>query len=124
MSKTPISFSLICLSLIAFAQARAERKPIVVEQGTYTVHMLLHPIGKEDYTVLDEGDGRSRMTITSTSSGFSPKCRIRSSQFAAPATAPLSISPELPSNSTDAPLNRWPVTFGAFSGTGSTSLPK
>jgi imidazolonepropionase-like amidohydrolase len=101
MSKTPIPFSLICLSLIAFTQAFAERKPIVVEQGTYTIHMLLHTIGNEDYTVLDEGEGRSRMTITSTSSDRGMKRSLSSTLEMRARATPLRLQQTVTTSSGD-----------------------
>jgi imidazolonepropionase-like amidohydrolase len=101
MSKTPVSLSLICLSLIAFTQARAQRKPIIIEQGTYTIHMLLHTIGKEDYTVLDQGAGRSLMTITSTSSDRGMKRSLTSQLEMGPRATPRSLEQTLTTDSGD-----------------------
>ncbi len=78
MRKSPVPFSLIFLTLIAAPQAHAERKPIIVEQGSYTIHMLLHPIGTETYTVADEGAGRSLLSIRSTSSDRGMKRTVSS----------------------------------------------
>ena len=99
MSKSPISFTLICLSMMACAQARAERKPIVVEQGTYTIHMLLHAIGTESYTVTDEGDGHQRLTITATSSDRGMKRSLTSTLEMGPRATPLQLDQDLTTTS-------------------------
>jgi imidazolonepropionase-like amidohydrolase len=68
MRKSPVPYPLIFLAMLAAPQAHAARKPIVIEQGSYTIHMLLHTIGTETYTVTDEGSGHSLLTINATSS--------------------------------------------------------
>jgi imidazolonepropionase-like amidohydrolase len=53
------------------AQARAQKAaaPLVIEHGVYTVHLLLHPIGREEYTVTEHGDPmHTELRTTSTSS--------------------------------------------------------
>jgi len=56
--------SLAALSLLP-AIAAAQQQPLVVEHGVYQVHLLLHTIGTEEYTITAAGDGR-RVLTTST----------------------------------------------------------
>jgi imidazolonepropionase-like amidohydrolase len=57
--------SLAALSLLP-ALAAAQQQPLVVEHGVYQVHLLLHTIGTEEYTITDTRDSR-RVLTTSTS---------------------------------------------------------
>src|ERR1700693_1852173 len=50
------------------AQSKPDRAPRVIEQGKYTIHLLLHAIGTENYTVSQLGPNRTVMTTMSTSS--------------------------------------------------------
>jgi hypothetical protein len=59
---------LLCLLLVGGASLRGENKPLVVEEGRYSIHLLLHTIGTESYTVTETAPGRLVMTTTSTSS--------------------------------------------------------
>lgn len=60
----PSAKSLIfLLALTATAHAQ-QPQPLMVEHGVYQVHLLLHAIGTEEYTISDLRDGRR--TITST----------------------------------------------------------
>ena len=59
---------LLCLLLSASSTLRAQRQPVIVEHGRYTIHLLLHPIGTEEYTVTASGPGRDTMTTVSTTS--------------------------------------------------------
>jgi imidazolonepropionase-like amidohydrolase len=53
-------------------------KPLIVEQGRYTLHLLLHAIGTEDYTVSQSGPNRTAMITTSTSSDRGTKRTVTS----------------------------------------------
>jgi imidazolonepropionase-like amidohydrolase len=53
-------------------------KPLIVEQGRYTLHLLLHAIGTEDYAVSRLGPNRTAMTTTSTSSDRGTKRTVTS----------------------------------------------
>ena len=55
--------SLAALSLLS-ALAAASQQPPVIEQGVYQVHLLLHAIGTEDYTIADTGEGHRVLTTT------------------------------------------------------------
>ena len=57
--------SLAALSLLPVLAA-AQQQPLVVEHGVYQVHLLLHTIGTEEYTITDTRDGR-RVLTTATS---------------------------------------------------------
>jgi imidazolonepropionase-like amidohydrolase len=59
---------LLCLLFVGGASLRGENKPLVVEEGRYSIHLLLHTIGTESYTVTETAPGRLVMTTTSTSS--------------------------------------------------------
>jgi imidazolonepropionase-like amidohydrolase len=59
---------LLCFLFVGDAGLYAQNKPLVVEQGRYSIHMLLHKIGTETYAVTETTPGRMVMTTTSTSS--------------------------------------------------------
>jgi len=59
---------LLCLLFVGGASLRGQNKPLVVEEGRYSIHLLLHTIGTESYTVTETAPGRLVMTTTSTSS--------------------------------------------------------
>ena len=56
---------LAVLSLLP-AIADAQQQPVVVEHGLYQVHLLLHAIGTEEYTITDARDGRRVLTTTTS----------------------------------------------------------
>ncbi len=53
------------LVLLCAAGAWGQAAPVVVEHGTYTIHSLLHAIGREEYAVGRAGDGGLEMATTS-----------------------------------------------------------
>jgi imidazolonepropionase-like amidohydrolase len=59
---------LLGLLFVGGAPLRGQNKPLVVEEGRYSIHLLLHTIGTESYTVTETAPGRLVMTTTSTSS--------------------------------------------------------
>jgi imidazolonepropionase-like amidohydrolase len=59
---------LLGLLFVGGAPLRGQNKPLVVEEGRYSIHLLLHTIGTESYTVMETAPGRLVMTTTSTSS--------------------------------------------------------
>src|SRR5580698_11676894 len=61
-------FRPLCLLFVAVSFSRAQQKPLLVEHGRYTVHLLLHAIGTEEYTVTEAHPGHSVMTTTWTAS--------------------------------------------------------
>jgi imidazolonepropionase-like amidohydrolase len=73
--------------------AAAQSAPVVIEHGVYTIHLLLHPIGQEEYTVT-QPLGAPGATLRSTSSS-SDRGMKRLSQVTlqlGPAYAPLELS--------------------------------
>src|SRR5262249_48485902 len=57
-----------CLLLPGGGWLRAQSKPLVVEESKYTVHLLLHTIGTESYTVTQTAPGHMVMMTTTTTS--------------------------------------------------------
>ena len=51
---------------LALAAQQTHPKPLLVEHGVYQIHLLLHPIGTEEYTVEDLRDGRRSLTTNSS----------------------------------------------------------
>jgi imidazolonepropionase-like amidohydrolase len=60
--------ALLCLLFARGEWLGAQNKPLMVEEGRYSIHLLLHTIGTESYTVTETAPGRMVMTTTSTSS--------------------------------------------------------
>ena len=60
--------TLLCLLLTGGEWLHGQSKPLMVEEGRYSVHLLLHTIGTESYTVTETAPGRMVMTTTSTTS--------------------------------------------------------
>jgi len=57
----------LCLIALTFEfTAPAQQKPLIVEYGTYDVHLIEHNIGTEEYTVTDFGSHRELTVSTST----------------------------------------------------------
>jgi imidazolonepropionase-like amidohydrolase len=57
-------FAAIGLLVVSVA-VQAQQKPLMIEHGTYTIHFLLHAIGKEEYRVFEQPDGTLEMQTTS-----------------------------------------------------------
>ncbi|CAN5533522.1 hypothetical protein BH10ACI4_BH10ACI4_15750 [soil metagenome] len=53
-------FALLCLLSVLPQVARGQTTPRVLEHGTYKIHLLLHTIGTEDYTITEGGVGSSK----------------------------------------------------------------
>ena len=68
MRKSVVLIGLLCGLFAAGPATRAASKPLIVEHGIYTIHLLLHPIGTEEYTVSESSPSRSVLTTTSTTS--------------------------------------------------------
>ena len=58
--------SIASLAALSLLPALAQQQPAVVEHGVYQVHLLLHAIGTEEYSITDSRDG-SRVLTTTTS---------------------------------------------------------
>jgi len=79
----PSAKTLLFLALAA-APALAQQKPLMVEHGVYQVHLLLHVIGTEEYTITDLRDGRRTITsITSTNDRGAKRTTTSSLTYAA-----------------------------------------
>jgi imidazolonepropionase-like amidohydrolase len=63
-----VAAGLLCLLFVGGTSLRGQTKPLVVEEGRYSIHLLLHKIGTESYTVTETAPGRLVMMTTSTSS--------------------------------------------------------
>jgi hypothetical protein len=72
MREIVVRVGLLCVVFGCGSWLGAQQRPLVVEQSSYSIHLLLHKIGTETYTVTETGagqvDGRLEMTTTSTSS--------------------------------------------------------
>jgi imidazolonepropionase-like amidohydrolase len=66
MRKTAVSLGLVLLSFAIAVPGPAQRKPIDADHGRYTVHLLLHAIGSEEYTVTDHGQEGSILTVSAS----------------------------------------------------------
>ena len=60
--------ALLCLLFTGGGWLRGQNKPLMVEEGRYSVHLLLHTIGTESYTVMETRPGQMVMATTSTTS--------------------------------------------------------
>jgi imidazolonepropionase-like amidohydrolase len=101
MRKSPVPYPLIFLAMLVASQAHADRKPIVIEQGSYTIHMLLHTIGTETYTVTDEGTGHSLLTINATSTDRGMKRNVSSALEMGVRANPLRLQQTVTTSSGD-----------------------
>ena len=68
MRKRFVPATLLCLLFVRGGWLGAQNKPLVVEEGRYSIHLLLHTIGTESYMVTETAPGRMVMTTESTSS--------------------------------------------------------
>jgi imidazolonepropionase-like amidohydrolase len=60
--------TILCFAPDALAQhSTMEKLPPLVEHGVYSVHLLMHTIGREEYTITDVGGQQKLQVITSTS---------------------------------------------------------
>lgn len=66
MRKSSVLLGLFCCFLCLAASIKAESNRLVVEHGKYSVHLLLHTVGTEEYTVTESGGGDRELTSTST----------------------------------------------------------
>ncbi|HWZ51270.1 MAG TPA: amidohydrolase family protein [Granulicella sp.] len=113
MRKNLGPLALLSLSVALAAPACAQRQPIrqpivqpvgqpiMVEQGRYSIHMLLRTIGTEEYTVTDEGAGRSVLSLTSTSSDRGMKRSVASTLEMGPRVSPLRLEQTITTASGD-----------------------
>jgi imidazolonepropionase-like amidohydrolase len=66
MRKIVFHLSLFCIAS-ATCILHAQQKPLIVEHGTYSIHLILHTIGTEDYTVTDFHTHRQLAVATAAS---------------------------------------------------------
>lgn len=78
----------LLLGLVLAGVLHAQSKPLVVEHGTYKIHLLLHAIGTEEYTVVDVGSGRLVMNTKSASSDRGMKRETSTTLEMGPGFAP------------------------------------
>jgi imidazolonepropionase-like amidohydrolase len=69
---------LACLFFLGGSTLVAQQRPLVVEEGSYSIHLLLHKIGTEHYTVTETTPGHLEMITTSTSSDRGMKRTVTS----------------------------------------------
>lgn len=98
----------IVLGLLSAGPVLAEHPPLMIEHGTYNVHLLLHSIGVEEYTVMgaspdrlvmqtwvnsaDRGMKRSSMSTLEMNASYGP---VRFEQHSLPANAGADLSTQL-----------------------------
>jgi len=91
MRKSFVPVGLLCALIGVGTTLRSESKHLVVEHGTFSIHLLLHKIGTEEYTVTDLGSGRLVMTTTSTFSDRGMKHTTSSTLEMSPMFAPTML---------------------------------
>src|SRR5260370_41585562 len=105
---------LLCLLLVGGASLRGQNKPLMVEEGRYSIHLLLHTIGTESYTVTETAPERLGMTTSSTTSDRGMKRTSSTKLEMGPLFAPVVLEQRAsgPSGSSggsveDASLTEW-----------------
>ncbi|HEX4308630.1 MAG TPA: amidohydrolase family protein [Acidobacteriaceae bacterium] len=78
-----------CLFFLSGSTLVAQQRPLVVEEGSYSIHLLLHKIGTEHYTVTETTPGHLEMMTTSTSSDRGMKRTVTSKLEMGASFAPL-----------------------------------
>ena len=58
----------ILWALFPVGGLQAQTQPVVIEHGTYNIHLLLHAIGTEEYTLTQPASGHLQLTTQSTAS--------------------------------------------------------
>ncbi len=91
MRKSFVPVGLLCVLFSVGTTLRSESMPLVVEHGTFAIHLLLRTIGTEEYTVTDSGFGRLVMTTTSTTSERGIKQTTSSTLEMGPMFAPTML---------------------------------
>jgi imidazolonepropionase-like amidohydrolase len=80
---------LACLFFLGGSTLVAQQRPLVVEEGSYSIHLLLHKIGTEHYIVTETTPGHLEMMTTSTSSDRGMKRTVTSKLEMGASFAPL-----------------------------------
>ena len=70
--RTSLIGPLLLITMLTPA-AGAQSTPIIVEHGTYSIHLLLHAIGTEEYTVTQTSPGKPDSQVMSTTSTTSDR---------------------------------------------------
>jgi imidazolonepropionase-like amidohydrolase len=113
MQKSLVLIGLLYVMFTADQTSPAQSKPRIVEQGRYAIHLLLHPIGTEEYTVSQVGPNRTVMTTTSTSSDRGKKRTTTSTLEMGALSAPITLEQTSTDTSDGGSLTR--VNGGAVS---------
>ena len=92
---------LLCLLFVSGASLCGQTKPLVVEEGRYSIHLLLHKIGTESYTVTETAPGQLVMTTTSTSSDRGMKRTSELKLEMGPLYAPVALEQRSSSGSAE-----------------------
>jgi imidazolonepropionase-like amidohydrolase len=87
-----VPVALLCLLLVGELGLQAQSKPLMVEEGRYSIHLLLHTIGTESYTVTETAPGRLVMLTTSTSSDRGMKRTTNTKLEMGPSFAPVVLA--------------------------------
>src|SRR5271170_7475741 len=66
MRSSFVRAGLLCLLFVGGASMWGQKQALVVEEGRYSMHLLLHKIGAESYTVTETAPGQLVMTTNST----------------------------------------------------------
>jgi imidazolonepropionase-like amidohydrolase len=91
MRKSFVRVGLLCLLSAAVSSLRAQDKPLIVEHGRYTVHLLLHPIGTEEYTVTQSRAGHFIMNTIWTASDRGTRRTISATLEMGAMSAPIQM---------------------------------
>jgi imidazolonepropionase-like amidohydrolase len=83
--------TLLCLLSLGVQSLHAYNKPLMIEQGSYSVHLLLHTIGTESYSVMETSPGRLVMTATTTTSDRGMKRTSSTKLEMGPSFAPVML---------------------------------
>jgi imidazolonepropionase-like amidohydrolase len=84
-----VPVGVLCSLFLGGPLLGAQSKPLVVEEGRYSIHLLLHKIGSESYSVTETVPGHLVMTTTSTSSDRGMKRSSNLTLEMGPSYAPM-----------------------------------
>ena len=98
--------------MAATTPARAQQKPLIVEHGRYTIHLLLKPVGTEEYTVSQSGLDHSQLITTSSIADRGNQRTISATLDLAAAFAPVSLDEHIARTNTDGTSSNETVSSG------------
>ena len=78
MRSSFVRVGLLGLLFVGGASTWGQNQPLGVEEGRYSIHLLLHEIGKESYSVTETAPGQLVMTTNSTLSDRGMKRTVTS----------------------------------------------